>query len=131
MSRILFDTSAYSAFMRGLPEAVRAIQEADEIFLCPIVLGELLAGFIIGSKEKENRQELDGLLGSPRVGLLDLDEETSERYAFIFAMLRKQGTPIPTNDIWIAACAMRHGLKIVTSDTHFRQIPQVLTEILA
>lgn len=117
--------------MRGLPEAARAVQEADEIFLCPIVLGELLAGFIIGTREKENRRELDELLGSPRVSVLNLDEETSERYAFIFAALRKQGTPIPTNDIWIAACAMRHGLKILTLDTHFRQIPQVITEILA
>jgi predicted nucleic acid-binding protein len=128
MSRILLDTSAYSAFMRGNPKIKSAIQRADEIYLNPIVLGELLAGFLRGNNERKNREELQELLASPRAGTVSLDEETSERYAVILSDLRDKGTPVPTNDIWIAATAMQHGLKILTTDSHYEKISQVITE---
>ena len=40
--------------------------------------------------------------------------------------LKKAGTPIGSNDVWIAAGAMQHGLPILTSDTDFQKIPQVI-----
>ena len=128
MSGILLDTSAYSAFMRGHPELKLAVQKSEEIRVTPIVLGELISGFKMGKNEARNRQLLEEFLSSPRVNIIDMDEETSERYAIILNALRDKGTPIPTNDIWIASSAMQYGLKVVTTDTHYLQIPQVLVE---
>jgi tRNA(fMet)-specific endonuclease VapC len=126
MSAILLDTSAYSAFMRGHPEVKTAVQRSEAIRLNPVVLGELLSGFRIGKKEKRNRKELEGFLASPRVSILEIDAETSERYASIRNALHRAGTPVPTNDIWIAASAMQYGLKVVTTDRHYLKILQIL-----
>ena len=124
--RLLVDTSAYSAFMRGHGEIKVALQEADEIFVNSIVLGELRAGFIKGRRRRKNDDELNTFLASPRVKLLDVTEETAERYAVILNSLWQAGTPIPTNDIWIAASAMEHGLELLTSDEHYQKVPQVI-----
>ncbi len=130
MSRILLDTSAYSALLRGDARTLRAVQEADEIAVNPIVLGELKAGFLGGRHRRKNEEELASFLASPRVRVLALDEETSDRYAEIVSSLRSAGAPIPTNDIWIAATAMQHGLRVVTADLHFRRVPQILVDWL-
>jgi predicted nucleic acid-binding protein len=126
--KVMFDTSAYSAFLRGHEDIKRVTQEADEIYLNPVVLGELLAGFIQGGREKKNRDILKDFLSSPRVQVVDIDDETSERYAAIITHLREQGTPIPTNDLWIAASAMQYGLKLLTTDSHYRNVPQIIVE---
>lgn len=131
MIRILIDTSAYSAFLRGSQAAVGAIREADEIYLNPVVLGELLAGFRKGTRRKENESRLTRFLSSPRVAVLTMDEETAERYAIIFDALRQAGTPVPTHDVWISATAMQHGLKVVTTDPHFARIPQVVAVVFS
>jgi len=125
MSRLLLDTSAYSAFMRGDEAVVQSIRGARELCLTPVVLGELLAGFRRGTRRKENEALLARFLASPRVRVLALDEETADRYAIILNALRAAGTPVPTNDLWIAASAMQHGLKVLTTDAHFAKIPQV------
>ena len=127
-TKVMLDTSAYSALLRGNEDIRRALQEADEIYLNPVVLGELLAGFVHGGKEKKNRDILRELLASPRLQVLEIDEETSERYAVIINYLWERGTPIPTNDLWIAATAMQHGLKLVTTDGHYRNVPQIIIE---
>lgn len=126
--RLLVDTSAYSGFMRGHPEIKVAIQEADEIYVNSIVLGELGAGFIKGLSRRKNEAELKRFLGSPRVNLVDVTENTAERYAVILNSLWQAGTPIPTNDIWIAASAMEHGLQVVTTDDHYQKMPQILVK---
>jgi tRNA(fMet)-specific endonuclease VapC len=131
VNRILLDTSAYAAFMRGEPEAVVAIREAEEIYLSAVVLGEMLAGFLSGERHAKNQTELARFLASPRVSLIDVDEGTAERYAVIFTTLRKAGTPIPTNDLWIAASAMQYGLRVLTRDSHFAKVPQILTQLIA
>lgn len=126
--RIIIDTSAYAAFLKGNPEVKLALQRADEINLNPVVLGELIAGFIMGKNERRNRAILQEFLSSGRTKVVDIDEETSERYAAILSHLRTKGMPIPTNDIWIAASAMQHGLKVLTTDNHYLQVPQIITE---
>ena len=126
--RLLVDTSAYSGFMRGHPEIKVAIQEADEIFVNSIVLGELGAGFIKGRRRRKNEAELKRFLGSPRVNLVDVTENTAERYAVILNSLWQARTPIPTNDIWIAASAMEHGLQVLTTDDHYQKVPQILVK---
>ena len=124
--RLLLDTSAYSAFMRGHEGIRRAIRTHEEIFLNSIVIGELTAGFIRGKQRRKNEAELQRFFASPRVGVLDVTEETAERYAVILNGLWQAGTPIPTNDIWIAASAMEYGLSVVTTDQHYQKIPQII-----
>jgi predicted nucleic acid-binding protein len=131
VTRILADTSAYSAFFRGHPGVKGLFQRVDEIVINPVVLGELRAGFIAGERRRKNERDLELFLNSPRVSVAPVDEETSGCYAAIVQGLRVAGTPIPTNDIWIAASAMQHGLRVITTDRHFAKIPQILCEVLS
>ena len=126
--KVMLDTSAYSAYLRENAEVKQALQEADEIYLNPVVLGELYAGFAHGGREKKNRDILREFLVSPRVEVLVLDEETAERYTAIITYLWSNGPPIPTNDLWIAATAMQYGLKLITTDSHFQKVPQIIVE---
>ena len=87
-----------------------------------------MAGFLMGRNEKRNRAILKDFLSSPRAIIAEIDEETSERYAVIVQSLRVKGKPIPTNDLWVAASAMQHGLKILTTDKHYLEVPQIITE---
>ena len=128
--KVLLDTSGYSALFRGDEHVKAILQEAGEVALTPVILGELLAGFSGGRFETRNRDLLKEFLATPRVRVYPIDGETSERYAAVWLHLRQQGTPIPTNDLWIAASAMQHGLKVLTADRHFLKIPQVLTRII-
>ncbi len=130
MKRILFDTSAYSHLMRGSKKIVELLDNADEVFLCAIVVGELLAGFKRGSREQENKSILKDFLSISNVGILTIDDSTAERYSIILDYLKKCGTPLPTNDIWIAASAMQNGLVLLTADQHFSLLPHVVTEFV-
>lgn len=123
MNPLLLDTNAYAAFKLGNADAVAIIRSVPRIVLTPVVLGELRGGFAAGSKDAQNLAELAGFLASPRVEVVLVDESTAERYAGIFAALRRAGTPIPTNDMWIAASALQHNLRLFTFDAHFRGVP--------
>jgi len=125
VNRVIVDTSAYSAFMRGHDEVTATLREAESIVLNPVILGELHAGFLRGAHRRKNEGELDRFLASARVLVVGIDEETAERYAVIVDSLRSAGTPIPTNDVWIAASAMQHGLGVLTTDEHFTRVRQV------
>jgi len=131
MSRILVDTSAYSAFLKGVEEIKLAVQRAEAIYLNPIVLGELRAGFLRGGRREKNESELRAFLSSPRVSMLGLDEETASRYAVIRNALWQAGTPIPVNDIWIAATAMQYGLRVLTTDSHYMSVQQVIVDYVS
>ncbi len=122
MKRILIDTNIYAAFKRNEPIAVEVLRRVEYIGINTIVLGEILGGFKGGNKEAENKKELNQFLDSQRVYILEIDEETAEFYAKIYWDLKKKGNPIPTNDMWVAASAMRHGLSLFTYDEHFNNI---------
>ena len=126
MKRILIDTNAYVAFKKNNADAVNTFKQMEYIGINIVVLGELLSGFKGGTKESTNRKELEQFLDSPRVNLLTLDEETAEFYAKIYWEVKKKGKPIPTNDLWIAASAMRHALAIFSYDEHFANIPGLI-----
>jgi predicted nucleic acid-binding protein len=129
LSRIALDTSGYSAFKRGHPDVAAHLRRSREILLPSVVLGELLGGFEVGARSRRNREELRLLLDSPRVRLVSIGEETAERYARIYAALRSAGHPLPTNDLWIAACAMEHGAELVTLDRDFAHVNQILVAV--
>jgi tRNA(fMet)-specific endonuclease VapC len=128
--RVFLDTSAYSAFKKGHPQIRHRIREASQVQLSPVVLAELRAGFLKGTRLAENLAELAQFLASPRVDVVAMDEDTAERYAAIFDSLRRAGTPIPTNDVWIAASAMQCGSLLLTTDPHFRAVTQIVAEVL-
>lgn len=117
---ILLDTNAYTAFKRNVPEAIEIIRHAPIIGINSIVLGELLGGFAVGTREATNKQELKRLLNSNRVRLISIDDDTAEYYAIVYRNLRQKGQLIPTNDMWIAASALQHSLAVFTYDHHFQ-----------
>jgi tRNA(fMet)-specific endonuclease VapC len=129
--RLILDTTAVSAFFRGNEEVNGHIVSADELYLSPVVIGELLAGFGMGKHEEKNREILRALLSSVRVRTVDIDVGTSERYGAILTYLRETGSPTPTHEIWIAASAMQHGLKLLTTDKRYAKIPQVISILCA
>jgi tRNA(fMet)-specific endonuclease VapC len=90
-----------------------------------VVLAELRAGFAVGTAGRRNETALTRFLNSPRVDVQYADEQTTHHYAGIFAQLRRQGTPIPTNDIWIAALVVQHDLVLLTDDAHFSNLAQL------
>jgi predicted nucleic acid-binding protein len=122
LGSILIDTNVYVAFKRNHLSILALLRQVPAIFLNTVVLGELLAGFRGGNRDAENRRELDRFLDTPRVSMLQVDEGTAEYFSLVFNQLKKQGTPIPTNDIWIAASAMQHGLALSSLDSHFSSI---------
>ncbi|MBI4278386.1 MAG: type II toxin-antitoxin system VapC family toxin [Armatimonadetes bacterium] len=126
--RVLLDTSAYSAFKRGHPEILERIRIAKRVCLNTVVLAELLQGFLAGRHEARNRRELAEFLEAPRVEFLALGRETAERFVAIHRTLRAAGTPLPVHDLWIAASAMEHGLRVLTLDAHYLKIPQILAD---
>lgn len=112
--------------MRKHPDVLELIDSAEALYLSPIVLGELKAGFLLGGKREKNERALREFLQSSRVTIIPIDDETADRWAIIDASLKKAGSPVDNNDIWIAAGAMQHGLPILTSDRDFQKIPQVI-----
>ncbi len=120
--RILLDTSAYVGFKRNVEEVVEIIVSAESILFSPIVLGELMFGFRNGNRFKKNMDDLNNFLQHEVVDIIQIGKITSDRYSRIASHLKSQGTPIPSNDIWIAAQAMEHGVELITSDRHFENI---------
>jgi predicted nucleic acid-binding protein len=131
MRRIAIDTNIYTSFKCNDQRVVEAFRDCDLIGVDIAVIAELFSGFSLGAKEKKNRQELEAFLNSPRVEVLVHDLETADYYALVVKRLKAKGRPIPTNDIWIAANAMKHGLALYSFDNHFEKIEGLLllTEI--
>lgn len=123
--RIVIDTNRYRDFCEGDDDAVNTIRKSSEIHIPFIVVAELRAGFACGSKGPENEQVLSKFLNKPRVKILFPDEGTTYMYANLFRQLRTQGTPIPTNDLWISALTVQHGLILFSRDIHFKKLPQI------
>jgi predicted nucleic acid-binding protein len=123
---ICIDTNAYSAFKRGNPAIVSLFESVNNIIVPTIVVGELLAGFYIGTQSKRNITELQQFLELNGIEQKGPDYDIAERYGIIVTDLRKKGTPIPTNDIWIAATALETGARLVTYDSHFDLIPGLI-----
>jgi tRNA(fMet)-specific endonuclease VapC len=123
--RLALDTNRYTDLCRGNAEVVHTVETADEVWLPFIVLGELRAGFAVGSQGPRNESILRRFLLKPGIDVLYADEQTTHHYANVYRQLRKQGTPIPANDMWIAALVLQHSLTLYDRDAHFDALPQV------
>lgn len=121
--KILLDTSAYTGLLGGNRAVLEALGAADTVYLSVFVLGELYAGFRGGRKDRENRERLEVFLSRPTVKILHATRETAELFGAVKDTLRRAGTPIPTNDVWIAAHAIETGSRLVSADAHFKQVP--------
>ncbi len=122
--RFLLDTNIVIALFRMEQAVIEALGQADEVFIPVIVLGELYYGARKSAHPDENVDRITDLGKSS--SLLSVDEKTAELYGAVKNALRRGGTPIPENDIWVAAVAMQYGLTIVTRDDHFRKIKGLL-----
>lgn len=130
MSRWCLDTSAYSHFQRGHAAVIDLLDSAEWIGVPAIVVGELWTGFIEGRMAKQNRELLRAFLLNPIVEEIVVDREVAQLYGEILSTLRSNGSPMPTNDVWIAACAVRHGATVLTFDSHFTAISRVGSVVL-
>ena len=123
--RLALDTNSYSDLCRGNSETLEALETAEEVFLPFVVLGELRAGFAVGRYAPENERVLYQFLVREGVHILFADDQTTHHYAAVYRQLRRQGTPIPTNDIWIAALVLQHNLTLCARDRHFDELHQI------
>ena len=123
--RIAIDTNRYRDFCEGDPACLDLVQRAERVYLPFITLGELRAGFLAGTRTGRNEGILDRFLSSPRVEVLLPTAATSRQYAQLFLQLRTQGTPIPTNDLWIAALVVENDVHLFSRDAHFDRLPQL------
>ncbi len=112
--------------MRGDEHVTVILKRIDQIGISAISIGELFSGFKGGNFEEKNKIELNVFLDSPRVIVFPIDVETADFYASILNNLKSKGTPIPTNDIWIAAVAFQNGFKLFSKDKHFNVIPGLI-----
>lgn len=122
MKQILLDTNAYTGLLAGDEQVLNVVASAEAVFMSIFVLGELHAGFRGGSKQRQNLDTLKRFLTQPSVKILNATAETAEVFGELKNLLRRGGTPLPINDVWIAAHGMETGSVIVTRDQHFRKI---------
>jgi len=121
-SKVVIDTNAYSQLFRGNVAVLNCLSSAQRVLMPVTVLGELLAGFRMGSRETRNREELEEFLGKPTVKIQETTSDIADIYAGLVADLREAERKIPTNDIWIAAHTISEGAVLLSYDKHFHAI---------
>ena len=123
MNKIILDTNAYTRLLAGDENVLDVVASAETVFMSIFVLGELHAGFLGGTKERENRDVLKRFLLRPSVKILNATYETAQVFGSIKNSLTLRGTALPINDVWIAAHGIETGSVIITYDTHFNHVP--------
>ena len=123
--RLALDVNRYTDFCRGHEDAILTLETAAAVLVPFVVLGELRAGFAAGTYATQNERVLRRFLMSEGVDTLLADDQTTHHYAGVYRQLRAQGTPIPTNDMWIAALVLQHNLVLYARDRHFDHLPQI------
>lgn len=113
---MILDTNGLSAMADGDPGVAPLLQQAIEIALPVITLGEYRYGIRQSRHRARYERWLSEVLATCRV--LPVDESTAA-YADIRGELKRAGRPIPGNDLWIAALARQHSLPLLSRDRHF------------
>jgi len=124
--RVALDTNRLTDLFQGDSALAERLGTCEQVWIPLIVLAEIKAGFLGGMQHRRNEALLQGLLAKPTVGVLLPGRETAEHYARLFVQLKRAGTPVPDNDLWIAALILEHDLVLITRDRHFESIPQLL-----
>lgn len=124
--RVALDTNRLTDLFQGDTALAERLGVCDEVWIPLVVLAEIKAGFYGGSQQHRNEILLRRLLAKATVEVLLPSQETAEQYARLFVQLKRAGTPVPDNDLWIAALALEHDLVLITRDQHFQHIPQLL-----
>ena len=114
---MILDTNALSALAEGEVALESLLQRAAQVALPVIVLGEYRYGIALSRERLHYEQWLTEYLSTFRV--LEIDERTTGFYAAVRSELKKAGTPIPSNDVWIAALCRQHSLPLLSRDLHF------------
>ena len=129
--KLVLDTSSYCDFAEGLPDAVEAIAAyGQSIFIPSVVLGELLFGFMKGTKQGFNERKLRQIVNRLKIEIIDINADVARKYAMIYLSLQRKGTKIPMNDVWVTACCMEVGGTLITRDKHFEYVDQIDTMVL-
>ena len=129
--KLVIDTNIYCDYAEGVPETVDAIAAYGEyIFLPSIVIGELIYGFMKGSKREYNERKLRQFINRLKVETIFIDDDVARKYATIYLSLVNKGLKIPINDVWIAASCMEIGGTLLTRDNHFEIVDQIDSVIL-
>jgi tRNA(fMet)-specific endonuclease VapC len=124
--KAVLDTNIYVDFAMGRPEVVDLLAvQSTEILLPAVVMGELFYGFMQGSRTRYNEEKFHRFVTELEVSIIRVDAEVARKYAIIFSTLANNGTRIPINDVWIAACCMSVGGALLTRDRHFQQVGQI------
>lgn len=124
--RIALDTKRLTDLFRGDAQLAERLGTCEQVWIPYVVLGEIKAGFLGGTQQPRNEALLSRLLAKATVGVLLPSDATVEHYARVFVQLKRAGTPIPDNDLWIAALVIEHNLLLITRDKHFDRIPQLM-----
>ena len=130
IDRLVLDTSAYSHLRKGHAQVLDNLSAAEQVTLPVVVLGELEAAFERGNRAAENRRVLADFLAEPFVSVLNVTPATVRHYARVFVTLRAAGTPIPLNDVWIAAAALECHGQLLTSDRHYLRVPALRSTLI-
>ncbi len=123
--KLVVDTNALSDFFKNEPGIVATITSATKVSVPAIVIGEYKYGIYGGTRRRHNLGLLEQFIANNDVSILEVGATTAEHYAQLRAYLRKNGTPIPVNDLWIAALCVQHDLPLLTRDADFDHLPQV------
>jgi predicted nucleic acid-binding protein len=124
--RVALDTNRLIDLFQGDAALAGLLETCEEVWIPLFVLAEIKAGFYGGTQQHRNEILLGKLLAKTTVAMLLPSRETAEHYARLFVQLKRAGTPVPDNDLWIAALALQHDLMLITRDRHFQRIPQLL-----
>jgi len=126
--KVVLDTNAYSEWRRdGRWNGV--ISQATLVLVPTVVLGELYAGFRLGRARMNNVAGLAKFLNSRCVQVISLTAHTAKTYGKLVSQLRRQGTPLPTNYVWISAFALEWNALLVTRDAHFQHLAQIAVAV--
>ena len=126
MKPLVLDTNVLIRFLERGGDYAETFSKFDRLLIPAAVDGEYRAGIDVATNSGLRRQKaIDALLGSSAVEYVLVDCEVSSEYAKVFRQLQKRGTPIPQNDIWIAATALVRHAPLCTLDDHFKNVEEL------
>ena len=124
MNAAVVDTNVLITFLERGSRVANALGRFDKLLVPAAVDAEFRAGLDLATRTGRRRvQVLDDFLGESSVAFVSADRDVSIKYAMLYRVLKRQGTPIPVNDIWIAASALVLNVPLCTFDQHFRNVP--------